>query len=149
VVVMDEIIHEENEIFYKFLKDRGLSFTRPRKLILEQIFMNHDHFKVEDVVEALKKGKSHVSRATVYRTLAHLEDCSLIRRVDLGHGHSHFEHTFGHKHHEHLYCKKCGEIIEFTDPLLEERINKISKLNHFKVLTHTVQIFGICTKCNK
>ncbi len=146
---MDKIINEENEIFYQFLKNRGLSFTRPRKLILEQIYRDHDHFDVEEVVEALRKRKSRVSRATVYRTLVHLEDCNLIRRVDLGHGHSHFEHTFGHKHHEHLYCKKCGRIIEFVDPDLEERINKISVLNNFAIINHTVQIFGICKKCQK
>lgn len=139
----------ESEIFLKFLKENGLSYTRPRKRILEQIFMNHDHFDAEDIVEALRKRNSRVSRATVYRTLVHLEDCSLIRRVDLGHEHSHFEHTLGHKHHEHLYCKKCGNVIEFTDSILENRINKISELNRFNVINHTVQIFGICENCRK
>ena len=138
-----------HNIFEQFLKEQGLSFTMQRKLILEQIFRDHNHFEVEEVVEALRNRKTRVSRATVYRTLSYLEDCRLIRRVDLGHGHSHFEHTLGHKQHEHLYCKKCGKIIEFTDPALEQRIRKISNRNHFIVQTHMVQIFGICKNCNK
>ena len=140
--------HIANKLFKQFLKERGLSFTRQRKVILEQIFRDHDHFEAEEIVGALRNRKIRVSRATVYRTLSCLENCNLIRRIDLGHGHSHFEHTLGHTHHEHLYCKKCGKIIEFTDAALEERIGTISKLNHFVVLTHTVQIFGLCKDCN-
>ena len=141
--------NQEIEIFSNFLKHKGLSVTKQRSLILDQVFRNHNHFEAEEIVEALKKRELRVSRATVYRTLTHLEDCNLIRKVDLGHGHSHYEHILGHEHHEHLYCEKCGKIIEFTDPILENRIKKISESNRFKLASHTVQIFGICKECYK
>ena len=139
----------ENELFGQFLKTKGFSFTRQRKLILKQIFRNHDHFEAEEIVEALRKRNMRVSRATVYRTLTHLEDCSLIRKVDLGHGHSHYEHILGHEHHEHLYCEKCGKLLEFSDPTLEGWITDIAESNKFSITNHTVQIFGICSKCSK
>jgi Fur family ferric uptake transcriptional regulator len=139
----------EIDIFGDFLKKKGLSSTRQRKLVLIEVFRNHNHFEADEIVDALKRRKLRVSRATVYRTLAHLEECCLIRKVDLGHGHSHYEHTLGHEHHEHLYCRKCGEIIEFSDLLLENRIMDIAKSEDFTVLDHTVQIFGVCGKCSK
>jgi Fur family ferric uptake transcriptional regulator len=141
--------NKEIEIFNRFLKHRGLSVTRQRRLVLDQVFKNHDHFEAEEIVEMLRKRNRRVSRATVYRTLAHLEDCSLIRRVDLGHGHSHYEHILGHEHHEHIYCEKCGNLLEFSDPTLERRINNIAESNKFTITSHTVQIFGICKDCNK
>jgi Fur family ferric uptake transcriptional regulator len=141
--------NKEIEIFSKFLKHKGLSVTKQRKQVLGQVFRNHDHFEAEDVVAELRKGDTRASRATVYRTLAHLEDCNLIRKVDLGHGHSHYEHILGHEHHEHLYCEKCGKLLEFSDPILEDRIKKIAELNKYSITSHTVQIFGICKDCSK
>ena len=138
-----------SKLFERFLKKKGLPFTMQRRLVLEQIFSDHNHFEAEEVVEALRNRKTRVSRATVYRTLSYLEDCSLIRRIDLGHGRSYFEHTVGNNHHEHLVCKRCGKIIEFTDYALEERIGKISKRHQFIIQAHTVQILGICRNCTK
>jgi Fur family ferric uptake transcriptional regulator len=140
---------KEAEIFSGFLKSKGLSFTKQRRLVLEEVFRNHNHFEAEEIVELLRKKNQHVSRATVYRTLTHLEDCSLIGKVDLGHGHSHYEHILGHEHHEHLYCEKCGKLLEFSDSLLERRIVRIAESNRFTITSHTVQIFGICNKCGK
>ncbi len=139
----------ESEIFFQFLKNRGLTFTNQRKLILEQVYKNHNHFEACEIVESLRKKNLRVSRATVYRTLAYLEECKLIRKLDLGHGHSHFEHVLGHKHHEHLYCEKCGKIVEFSDSILEDRIVKIAKSNNFVITEHHIQIFGLCKNCRK
>ena len=141
--------NKETEIFSRFLKYKGLSITRQRRLVLDQVFRNHNHFEAEEIVELLRKRNLRVSRATVYRTLTHLEGCNLIRKVDLGHGHSHYEHILGHEHHEHLYCEKCGKLLEFSDPTLEGRIDDIAKSNKFTITSHTVQIFGICSKCSK
>lgn len=137
----------EVDVFGNFLKSKGLSSTKQRNFILREVFRNHGHFEAEDIVDALKRRKSRVSRATVYRTLTHLEECNLIRTVDLGHGHSHYEHTLGHTHHEHLYCEQCGKIVEFSDTILEEQINRIAESNRFYLTNHTVQMFGICYTC--
>ena len=139
----------EVEMFSDFLKKKGLSVTKQRRLVLDQVFKNHNHFEAEEIVVLLRKRNLRVSRATVYRTLTHLEDCNLIRKVDLGHGHSHYEHILGHEHHEHLYCEKCGKLLEFSDPALEGRIIDIAQSNRFTITSHTIQIFGLCERCGK
>ena len=144
---MKENNNTEIEIFCKFLKKRGFSFTRQRKMILEQVFKNHKHFEAKNIGEALLKRKLQVSRATVYRTLAHLENCGLIKKMDLRHGHSHFEHTHGHKHHEHICCEKCGKVIEFSDLHIEKKIAEILKKYDFNITNHSIQIFSICKNC--
>ncbi len=139
----------EQEMFSNFLKTKGLSSTRQRKIILDEVFRNHTHFEADEIVETLRKKMLRVSRATVYRTLAHLDACNLIRKVDLGHGHSHYEHTYGHRHHEHLYCNRCGNLMEFNDPALENRIENIAESHGFVISNHAVQIFGTCKKCSE
>ncbi len=144
---MSETNRSETDIFIQHLRKKGLSFTKQRKLILEQVFIDHDHFEAEDIVETLKRNGSRVSRATVYRTLAHLEDCKLIQKVDLDHGHSHYEHILGHEHHEHLYCKQCGTIIEFSNPEFENQLSTIAQSFNFTVTDHKVLIYGLCEQC--
>ena len=142
--------HQLNEkrIFSQFLYNNGLLFTNQRKVILEQVYKNHSHFDIEEIVQQLSNYKIRVSRATIYRTLAHLEECKLIRKIDLGHGHAHYEHTIGHQHHEHLYCEQCGKIIEFDDQKIENSINDLCSQFKFTLQHHTLQIFGICNACS-
>ncbi|MBW2610289.1 MAG: transcriptional repressor [Deltaproteobacteria bacterium] len=137
----------ELEIFLGFLNKRGKSLTNQRKLVIEQIFRVHKHLEADDIVQALRKKNQRVARATVYRTIKLLEDCGLIKKVDLGSDYTYYEHTHGHLHHEHICCEQCGMVEEFTDPVLEERIRRVAKDNNFKLTDHSVQIFGICQNC--
>ena len=138
---------KETEIFEKYLKTKGLSLTRERKAILNQVFAIDGHLEADDIFLRLRKAKKDVSRATVYRTLGLLVDSGLVRKVYLGEDHIHYEHTFGHTHHDHLVCIKCGKVIEFSDKKIEERQSKICQANRFKEVSHTVQIFGYCKEC--
>ncbi len=140
---------KEIEKFSSFLKEKGLKITKQRMEILKQILYTDDHFDTEEIFEKLRKRKLRVSRATVYRALAHIENCSLIRKLNLGNGRSFFEKTSGKEHHEHIYCTQCGKIIEFSDTIMENRIKKLSGFNGFKITNHNFQIFGICDDCRR
>jgi Fur family ferric uptake transcriptional regulator len=144
---MGAINPKELELFRNYLKIKGFSVTLQRKEILAEVFKTHEHFEAEDIVVRLRGKGSKVSRATLYRTLTHLEECGLIRKIDFGHGHAHFEHILDHKHHEHLYCMQCGKIIEFDDKALETEMKKIIKKHEFTERLHTIKIFGLCKKC--
>ena len=73
IITMKQKQTKESEIFGTFLKTKGLSVTRQRKLVLDQVYRDHAHFEAEEIVDALEKRDLRVSRATVYRTLMHLE----------------------------------------------------------------------------
>jgi Fe2+ or Zn2+ uptake regulation protein len=47
---------EEHEvIFSRYLKSLGLKLTNQRKIIMDQIFLTHDHFNVEDLLLKFKQ----------------------------------------------------------------------------------------------
>ena len=50
-------------------------------------------------------------------------------------------------HHDHLICTNCGKIIEFMDDEIEKRQDKIAKKNRFKIVSHSMQLYGTCETC--
>ena len=139
----------ELSIFQEYLKTRGLKLTSQRNVIAKKVLGTHKHFSAEELLEDLKGEKRHISKATVYRTLALLEESNLINSIDFQRGYKFYEHTClaGHEHHEHLVCIECFKVIEFTDPELETFHDRIARKHGFQVASHTYKIFGVCASC--
>ncbi len=141
-------VEEAWPLFVDFLKKKDARVTQARKIVLTQVFSRHDHFCADDLAAELSSGQNHVSRGTVYRTLALMEEAGLVRVIRDTDVHAHYEHTYNHPHHEHMICDKCGEFIEFCDDNIVELITQACKKNNFKERNHRVVIFGTCEKCS-
>ena len=135
------------EQFGEFLSSRGLKWTPERKVILEEVFTTHEHFEADDLLVRLKRKNIRISRATIYRTLELLVESELVRKISFGESHTHYEHVFGHRHHDHLICQRCGNVLEFTNPNIEELQTKVCEDYDFTPDSHCLEIFGLCVKC--
>jgi Fur family ferric uptake transcriptional regulator len=135
--------------FAQYLNTRKLKLTPERKIILQEMLNSRGHVEAEDLLFNLKKKAKRTSRATVYRTLELLVDSGIVRKVDLGHGHSHYELVANHPHHEHMICLKCGRVIEFSDKAMEGALRKLCSKRGFEQTLHLFQVFGYCEKCKK
>ena len=135
--------------FERYLHSQGLKFTPQRKLILEKIFATHNHFEAHDLVSVFNAEGKKLSRATVYRTLPLLVGSGLIREVQFGDHHAHYEHTSEHKHHDHMICIHCGEVIEFYDESIESLQNDICAKHSFDAQSHNLEIKGYCSRCQE
>ncbi len=142
-----ESVEEAWPLFVDFLKKKDARITQARKIVLTQVFLRHDHFCADDLAAELASGVNHVSRGTVYRTLALMEEAGLVRVIRDTDVHAHYEHTFNHPHHEHMICDKCGQFIEFSDNQIMELIDKACKEQRFAERTHRIVVFGTCEKC--
>jgi Fur family ferric uptake transcriptional regulator len=89
---------------------------------------------------------SNIGIATVYRALSFLEEVDLITSITFGTDGKKYESN-SKSHHDHLICTSCGKIIEFIDEEIEKRQDKIAKKNRFKILSHSMQLYGICENC--
>jgi Fur family ferric uptake transcriptional regulator len=105
------------------------------------------HFDIEELFHEIRRKRIPVSRATAYRTIAHLEKAGLIRRLGFGEAHGHYEIAADENHHEHLVCKTCRKIIEFSHPAFEKQIQSIAESYKFRMHNHSVGIFGVCRDC--
>lgn len=131
------------------LKKAGLKVTLPRLKILEILEKSKEHhLSAEDIYRVLLESGDDIGLATVYRVLTQFEEAGLVVRHHFEGGQSVFEMDHG-THHDHLVCVKCGHVEEFVDEVIEKRQEEIAKTAGFSITDHSLNIYGICAKCQR
>ena len=141
---------DDNKLMDNFrtvLRKEGLKITPQRIAVLKEVIKDKGHRECEDIYLAIKRSKTYVSRATVYRTLDILVQNQFIRKLNLGDGKARYENKINSLHHDHLICVICHKIIEFVDQDIEMLQEKIAIKNEFSLKRHVHQLFGICKEC--
>jgi Fur family ferric uptake transcriptional regulator len=134
--------------FEAFLRARDLKLTAQRRRILDRAFATHEHFSAEALYAWLRDEPGPaVSRATVYRTLALLQEGGFVEALDAGRGELVYEHVLGHQHHDHLLCLSCGRIEEFHDPRIEALQAQAARRKGFVLVDHDLRLRGYCKAC--
>lgn len=91
--------------------------------------------------------------SSAYRNLDVLERSGVIRRMNHGGEHSHFELAEPLlDHHHHLICVTCGSIEDIhLDDQLERRVdsalNAAADAAGFTPLHHSLDLHGHCAQC--
>ncbi|MBN2461546.1 MAG: transcriptional repressor [Candidatus Cloacimonetes bacterium] len=138
---------DQAKVFENFLKKRSLKLTRTRRLILEAVFRNHDHFDVDTLYDQIKTRHQNVSRATIYRTLPLLVQAGLLKQSLRCQDKDHYEHIYGHERHLHFLCTRCGNIIEIESGGIEKIIRVMAEEKDFKIMEYNIVMRGICANC--
>lgn len=140
----EEVIDE----LKKIVKQKGLKYTEQREIVLNILIHAEDHLTAEEVYNEIKSenGASNIGIATVYRALSFLEEVDLITSINFGTDGKKYESN-AKSHHDHLICTECGKIIEFLDEEIEKRQDRIAKKNKFKITSHSMQLYGVCSDC--
>jgi Fur family ferric uptake transcriptional regulator len=109
------------------LKRAGLKVTLPRLRILELLEDGDKaHLSAEEIYRRLIDAGEEVGLATVYRVLTQFEQAGICIRHNFEEGHAVYELTPS-DHHDHMVCLDTGDVIEFTDELIEERQKILAK----------------------
>ena len=125
------------------LRKAGLKITLPRVKILQILESTTDgtrHLSAEDVYDALRDAGEDVGLATVYRVLTQFEAAGLVTRHHFETGHSVFELAKG-EHHDHMVCVGSGEVVEFTDSVIEQRQREIAKEHGYELIDHSLVLY--------
>jgi Fur family ferric uptake transcriptional regulator len=128
------------------LKSKGLKVTSPRVTVLN-IFNQSDsrHLSAEDVYKKVLEHEGDIGLATVYRVLTQFADAGILIATNFETGKTTFELNEG-GHHDHLVCLNCGCVVEFHDEEVELRQEKIAKKHGFKLINHSMSLYGLCSK---
>jgi Fur family ferric uptake transcriptional regulator len=130
------------------LKKRGKKSSKIRRKVMELFFEKDCHVTVEELHSEVREKHSGIGYATVYRTLKILEELGYATSIEIGDGRKRFENGMS-LHHDHLFCIHCKNIIEFRDPEIEILQEIIAKRHGFKIIDHSLYIFGVCQRCGK
>ena len=139
---------EAQKIFIEFLKQNDLKNTPERMIILQEILKLDKHFEAENLFEHIKTMNIKVSRASIYRTLDLLVQCGLVNKINFDNSCFYYETIINKSSHDHFICSKCGQIIEFYYPELENIHSKIIDEYGIQIEDYSHQIYGLCQNCN-
>src|SRR5438094_3891293 len=136
-------------IFRRYLHEQKLKFTPERAMILDAVLRKEGLFEPEGLVTDLKALGHRVSRATVYRTLAHLQDAGILKQVFFDNRQSYYEVIVGRQTHDYLICVATGQVIEFSSEKLKALRDEICRQHGYDPLSHRFQIFGLSRESKK
>ena len=123
------------------LKRAGLKVTLPRLRILELLEDGDKaHLSAEEIYRRLIDAGEEVGLATVYRVLTQFEQAGICIRHNFEEGHAVYELTPS-DHHDHMVCLDTGDVIEFTDELIEERQKILAKENGYEIIDHSMVLY--------
>ena len=87
-----------------------------------------------------------LSLATVYRNIMLIKSLGEVLELGFPDGSNRYD---GHRPypHPHLICVKCKKIVDSDLDRLDEIKEEIAIENHFRILNHRLDFFGICSDC--
>lgn len=130
-------------IFRRYLHGEKLKFTPERAMILDAVLRKNGLFEPEQLVSDLKQLGHRVSRATIYRTLNHLQDAGILKQVFFDNKQSYYEVIAGRQTYDYLICVATGKVIEFNSDKLRKLREEICHQHGFDSLSHQFHIFGL------
>jgi len=136
--------------FKTLLKNNSLKFTIQREVILEMLYSSDEHLTPESLHHLIQEKHANLKTgiATVYRTLALLEESNMVTSLSFGAQGKKYE-LGAKEHHDHIICTECGVITEFVDEEIEAKQHEITDQLGFKMVDHSMQIYGVCSECQK
>ena len=126
----------------KLCLDKGMRMTDQRRIIARVLSESQDHPDVEEVYNRATKVDSHISIATVYRTVRLFEEAGILERHDFRDGRSRYE-LMPDDHHDHLIDLDSGEVVEFHSEEIEKLQEEIARKLGFKLLDHRMELYGV------
>jgi len=130
-------------VFRRYLHTEKLKFTPERAMILDATLRKEGLFDPEGLAADLKALGHRVSRATVYRTLTHLQDAGILKQVFFDNKQSYYEVIAGRQTNDYLICVSTGKLIEFNSDKLKKLRDEICAAHGFEPISHQFHIFGI------
>ncbi len=125
--------------------DKGLKMTGQRRLIARVLSDARDHPDVEEVYRRAAVLDSHISLATVYRTVRLLEEADILERHEFRDGRARYE-AADSAHHDHLIDVESGEVIEFNNEEIERIQTRVAEELGYRLIDHRLALYGVRLK---
>ncbi|MEP9391092.1 Fur family transcriptional regulator [Gordonia sp. VNQ95] len=124
----------------------GVRSTRQRAAIADALAASDDFQSAQELHERLKSRGESIGLTTVYRNLQALSQAGQIDSLWDGSGETRYRHC-SNGHHHHLVCRECGTTVELQADTVERWAAAIAKKHGFTDIHHTVEVFGVCERC--
>lgn len=120
--------------------------TRQRAAVHAALSGRTDFLSAQQLHDVLRREGASVGLTTVYRTLQALADAGELDAILTDDGETVYRRC-SPDHHHHLVCRRCGRTVEIAGPAVEEWSESVAREHGFTDVSHTVEVFGVCSSC--
>lgn len=126
----------------EILKNKSLKSTKQRKIVLELINKLDDKATAKNITNNCS---FTVDKSTVYRIidLFILNDI-IIKELNCD---NEIYYRIKEEHGHYFTCIKCHKREKLNDCPIEKIEEELEETKGYKIISHTVEITGICNKC--
>ncbi|MBM3925221.1 MAG: transcriptional repressor [SAR202 cluster bacterium] len=132
----------EKHITISQLEEPFARRTSSRRAVLDAVAAWPGHFSAEELCKTVPRA----GRATVYRTLASLQEAGILCRVMVDNGSPRYE-LGGGRHHHHLVCVDCGQVQDIAGCGLDDFVERVSRRFGYETEGHRLEVYGRCARC--
>lgn len=100
----------------------------------------------QELYQALVLQGQKIGLTTVYRALTDLVQVGEADSLASADGETKYRNCTT-DHHHHLICRKCGRAVEFELAGFEAAADQLARSHGFKDVSHSIELFGICSNC--
>lgn len=134
--------------FEVLCRERGLSLTVQRRVILQTVLDQTDHPTADQVYERVREHVPGVSRTTVYRVLETLVEIGVITKACSPGVGTRFDPVM--ERHHHLVCMRCERLIDLDDRAVRYRVDLPAGAGRsFSVEDFSIHFRGWCAACRR
>ncbi|HWY79264.1 MAG TPA: transcriptional repressor [Candidatus Sulfotelmatobacter sp.] len=130
------------------LNEVDLRATPARIALMKLLESSDKPLDVQTMIDYLDQKEIKTDPATVFRIVNMFTEKGLLKTVQLNEGKSRYELQTKTDHH-HLVCTNCGDIQDISDCNIEVLEKHIEKKKNFKVTSHALEFFGLCSSCQQ
>ena len=123
--------------------------TRNQALVLDRLEKAEGPLSAYALLDQLRE-EGLRAPLQVYRALDGLMQAGHVHRLESMNS---FVACHGHHHHHEgamtgfAICETCGQVTEFADPAVTERLESWVGATGFRASKTTIELRGICAKC--
>jgi Fur family transcriptional regulator, peroxide stress response regulator len=142
---MDDWNHRYNQIVLK-LRENNHKLTPQRLAVVKILVQNESHPNIETIFDQLQKDFPTMSLATVYRNVMLLKSLGEVLEISFPDGSNRYDGKKPYPH-PHVICVQCKNIIDPDLNTLQDLTEEVNRITGFKILTHRLDFFGVCSDC--
>lgn len=126
-----------------------LKYSRQREALINLLQKEDYPMTIDQIVEKLKQNKHPMNLSTVYRIVDSLYDNHIVEKTYSSINNATLIQLHTPHHQHYLICQMCHKMVPIENCPMHSIIDSIEESKNFKVISHSLEIIGICEDCQR
>ena len=135
--------------FNNRLKQYGQSIGTYDEPVMELLLSDHRCLSAYDIADKVSEAGKRVQPVQIYRSLEKLMNLGVVHRISTKNSYIACYEEGDCKTGQFLICTECKKVKEVESNLIENEITASAEKNRFSITSQTIEVLGLCTKCQK